>query len=95
MKQVCRREREKEREGAAVAPGGRTVVGVATCGGASGRRADGSVAWRLERWREREREREREKETAKKEKNRGGRPVFWPNSNPICFLSSQRKNFSP
>jgi hypothetical protein len=44
---------------------------------------------------EREREREKEKETVKKEKNRGGRPVFWPNSNPICFLSSQRKNFSP
>jgi len=55
-------------------------LGVATCGGAGG-----SVAWRLERWREREREREKQ----------GREAVFWPNLNPICFLSSQRKNSSP
>jgi len=33
-----------ERKGATVAPSGRTMVGVATCGGASSGRAGGSVA---------------------------------------------------
>ena len=56
-----------------MAPGGRTVVGVATCGGASGRQAYGSVAWRLERWRERERERKRQH---KKRKTREGGRFF-------------------
>jgi len=50
-------------------------LGVATCGGAGG-----SVAWRLERWRERERER-----------NRGERSFFWPNLNPICFCLHREK----
>jgi hypothetical protein len=35
---------------------------------------------------ERERERERERETVEKDKNRGARLVFWPNSDPIFFF---------
>ena len=90
MKQVCRRERE--REGAAVAPSGRTVVGVATCGGASGRRAGGSVAWRLERWRERERERERDsKKREKQGREAGFLAEFEPNLLPIFT----EKKFQP
>jgi len=50
------------------------LVGIATCGGASGGEVGGGSGWWLERWRERER---------KKTAETGGRGAsFWPILNP-------------